>query len=194
MGVAAVGASLASGSAGRAAQAAGTEPSRVPDPVVSDAAPGPCAHHEFARRAVPGHPVTSVPYRVPAGETGLARARAGPLGRPRHDRIADRGGVAEVRAGGARVLRDPARTPLRPTHRGAGQATRWDRCAHRAVPRPPRRLSQSSPLVDHGHGVLEAAFVPNAGEDLESVDNVDVFVDLPDGSRRGATLSPRSSL
>ncbi|MCF2436918.1 hypothetical protein LV779_34220 [Streptomyces thinghirensis] len=67
---------------------------------------------------------------------GLARARAGPLGRPRHDRIADRGGVAEVRAGGARVLRDPARTPLRPTHRGAGQATRWDRCAHRAVPRP----------------------------------------------------------
>ncbi|WP_329011032.1 hypothetical protein [Streptomyces sp. NBC_01601] len=35
---------------------------------------------------------------------------------------------------------------------------------------------------------FEAAFVPNAGEDLESVDNVDVFVDLPDGSRWSATL------
>ncbi|MFG2525681.1 hypothetical protein [Streptomyces sp. NPDC048527] len=35
---------------------------------------------------------------------------------------------------------------------------------------------------------FEAAFVPNAGEDLESVDNVDVFVDLPDGSRWSATI------
>lgn len=35
---------------------------------------------------------------------------------------------------------------------------------------------------------FEAAFVPNAGEDLEAVDNVDVFVDLPDGSRWSATI------
>ncbi|MEU6383495.1 hypothetical protein ABZ847_08020 [Streptomyces bauhiniae] len=35
---------------------------------------------------------------------------------------------------------------------------------------------------------FEAAFVPNAAEDVESVDNVDVFVDLPDGSRWSATL------
>lgn len=35
---------------------------------------------------------------------------------------------------------------------------------------------------------FEAAFLPNAGEDLESVDNVDVFVDLMDGSRWSATI------
>ncbi|MFI9723894.1 hypothetical protein ACIHFE_30285 [Streptomyces sp. NPDC052396] len=35
---------------------------------------------------------------------------------------------------------------------------------------------------------FEAAFLPNAGEDLESVDNVDVFVDLKDGSRWSATI------
>lgn len=35
---------------------------------------------------------------------------------------------------------------------------------------------------------FEAAFVPNAGEDLESVDNVDVFIDLTDGSRWSATI------
>ncbi|MEU3983798.1 hypothetical protein AB0F77_27580 [Streptomyces sp. NPDC026672] len=35
---------------------------------------------------------------------------------------------------------------------------------------------------------FEAAFLPNAGEDLESVDNVDVFVDLKDGSRWSTTI------
>ncbi|WP_405411998.1 hypothetical protein [Streptomyces decoyicus] len=35
---------------------------------------------------------------------------------------------------------------------------------------------------------FEAAFLPNADEDLESVANVDVFVDLKDGSRRRATM------
>ncbi|MFG2570081.1 hypothetical protein ACGFR6_32225 [Streptomyces sp. NPDC048567] len=35
---------------------------------------------------------------------------------------------------------------------------------------------------------FDAAFVPNAGEDLEAVNNVDVFVDLPDGSRWSATI------
>ncbi|MFD9903203.1 hypothetical protein [Streptomyces sp. NPDC059063] len=35
---------------------------------------------------------------------------------------------------------------------------------------------------------FEAAFLPNAGEDLELVDNVDVFVDLTDGSRWSATI------
>jgi hypothetical protein len=35
---------------------------------------------------------------------------------------------------------------------------------------------------------FEAAFLPNVGEDLEAVDNVDVFVDLPDGSRWSATI------
>ncbi|MGY5058529.1 hypothetical protein ACWDFR_31485 [Streptomyces sp. 900105755] len=35
---------------------------------------------------------------------------------------------------------------------------------------------------------FEARFLPNAGEDLESVDNVDVFVDLKDGSRWSATI------
>ncbi len=35
---------------------------------------------------------------------------------------------------------------------------------------------------------FEAAFLPNAGEDLEAVDNVDVFVDLKDGSRWSATI------
>ncbi|MEU0431892.1 hypothetical protein ABZ153_09635 [Streptomyces sp. NPDC006290] len=35
---------------------------------------------------------------------------------------------------------------------------------------------------------FEAAYLPNAGEDLESVDNVDVFVDLNDGSRWSATI------
>ncbi|MCZ0984625.1 hypothetical protein [Streptomyces diastatochromogenes] len=35
---------------------------------------------------------------------------------------------------------------------------------------------------------FEAAFLPNVGEDLESVDNVDVFVDLKDGSRWSATV------
>ncbi|MGW7820925.1 hypothetical protein ACWGLF_22965 [Streptomyces puniciscabiei] len=35
---------------------------------------------------------------------------------------------------------------------------------------------------------FEAAFLPNASEDLEAVDNVDVFVDLPDGSRWSATI------
>ncbi|GAA1588161.1 hypothetical protein GCM10009789_47100 [Kribbella sancticallisti] len=33
-----------------------------------------------------------------------------------------------------------------------------------------------------------AAFLPNAGEDLGAVDNVDVFVDLKDGSRWSATI------
>ncbi|WP_405945202.1 MULTISPECIES: hypothetical protein [unclassified Streptomyces] len=35
---------------------------------------------------------------------------------------------------------------------------------------------------------FEDSFVLHAGEDLESVDNVDVFVDLPDGSRWRATI------
>ncbi|WP_030985586.1 hypothetical protein [Streptomyces sp. NRRL S-1813] len=35
---------------------------------------------------------------------------------------------------------------------------------------------------------FEAAFLPNTGEDLESVANVDVFVDLNDGSRWSATI------
>ncbi|MFD7199078.1 hypothetical protein [Streptomyces sp. NPDC059893] len=35
---------------------------------------------------------------------------------------------------------------------------------------------------------LEAALVPHAGKDLDAVDNVDVFVDLPDRSRRTATI------
>lgn len=35
---------------------------------------------------------------------------------------------------------------------------------------------------------FEAAFLPNTGEDLESVSNVDVFVDLKDGSRWSATV------
>ncbi|MEV7076273.1 hypothetical protein [Streptomyces sp. NPDC093990] len=35
---------------------------------------------------------------------------------------------------------------------------------------------------------FEAAFLPSAGEDLESVDNVDVFVDLRDGCRWRATI------
>ncbi|MYW12382.1 hypothetical protein GT034_29150 [Streptomyces sp. SID2563] len=35
---------------------------------------------------------------------------------------------------------------------------------------------------------FDAAFVPSAGEDLEAVNNVDVFVDLPDGSRWSATI------
>lgn len=35
---------------------------------------------------------------------------------------------------------------------------------------------------------FEAAFLPNAGEDLESVDNIDVFVDLKDDSRWSATI------
>ncbi|MFJ6669186.1 hypothetical protein [Streptomyces sp. NPDC091383] len=35
---------------------------------------------------------------------------------------------------------------------------------------------------------FEAAFLPDAGEDLESVDSVDVFVDLNDGSRWSATI------
>ncbi|MFB7335245.1 hypothetical protein ACFC00_26940 [Streptomyces adustus] len=35
---------------------------------------------------------------------------------------------------------------------------------------------------------FEAAFLPNAGEDLESVDNIDVFVALKDGSRWSATI------
>ena len=35
---------------------------------------------------------------------------------------------------------------------------------------------------------FEAAFLPNAGEDLEVVDNVDVFVDLKDRSRWSAII------
>ncbi|MFC9105535.1 hypothetical protein ACFT08_31750 [Streptomyces rochei] len=35
---------------------------------------------------------------------------------------------------------------------------------------------------------FEAAFLPNAGQDMEFVDNVDVFVDLKDGSRWSATI------
>ncbi|MCX4706873.1 hypothetical protein OG252_00765 [Streptomyces sp. NBC_01352] len=35
---------------------------------------------------------------------------------------------------------------------------------------------------------FEAAFLPNAEEDLEAVDNVDVVVDLNDGSRWSATI------
>ncbi|MGW2512323.1 hypothetical protein ACWC0A_23610 [Streptomyces scopuliridis] len=35
---------------------------------------------------------------------------------------------------------------------------------------------------------FEAAFLPNAGEDLESADNIDVFVDLNDGTRWSATV------
>ncbi|GAA2218823.1 hypothetical protein [Streptomyces nogalater] len=35
---------------------------------------------------------------------------------------------------------------------------------------------------------FEAAFLPNRDEDLEFVDNVDVFVDLKDGSRWSATI------
>lgn len=36
---------------------------------------------------------------------------------------------------------------------------------------------------------FEAAFLPNAGEDLEAVNNVDVFADLKDGSRWSATIT-----
>ncbi|MGW6599373.1 hypothetical protein [Streptomyces sp. NPDC055036] len=35
---------------------------------------------------------------------------------------------------------------------------------------------------------FEAAFLPNAGDELETVNNVDVFVDLNDGSRWSATI------
>ncbi|MFF8478637.1 hypothetical protein [Streptomyces sp. NPDC015414] len=35
---------------------------------------------------------------------------------------------------------------------------------------------------------FEAAFLSSAGEDLEAVDNVDVFVELKDGSRWSATI------
>ncbi|WP_344076453.1 hypothetical protein [Streptomyces crystallinus] len=35
---------------------------------------------------------------------------------------------------------------------------------------------------------FEAAFLPDADEDRESVDNVEVFVDLRDGSRWSATM------
>ncbi|MCE4946782.1 hypothetical protein LVX13_27225 [Streptomyces albulus] len=35
---------------------------------------------------------------------------------------------------------------------------------------------------------FEAAFLPSAAEDVELVDNVDVFVDLEDGSRWSATI------
>jgi hypothetical protein len=35
---------------------------------------------------------------------------------------------------------------------------------------------------------FDAAFLPNAAEDLDSVDNVDVFVELPDGTRWSATV------
>jgi hypothetical protein len=35
---------------------------------------------------------------------------------------------------------------------------------------------------------LEAAYLPNAGEDLEAVNNVDVFVDLNDGTHWSATI------
>ncbi|MEV1121522.1 hypothetical protein AB0I91_41240 [Actinosynnema sp. NPDC049800] len=35
---------------------------------------------------------------------------------------------------------------------------------------------------------FEAAFLPGAGEDLDAVDNVDVFVHLPDGSRWSGTV------
>ncbi|MER8068550.1 hypothetical protein ABTZ59_09670 [Streptomyces sp. NPDC094034] len=35
---------------------------------------------------------------------------------------------------------------------------------------------------------FEAAFLPNVGDDLEAVNNVDVFVDLNDGSRWSATI------
>ncbi|MER8088635.1 hypothetical protein ACFVZR_25570 [Streptomyces sp. NPDC058316] len=35
---------------------------------------------------------------------------------------------------------------------------------------------------------FDAAFLPNADEDLESVDDVDVFVDLKDGSRSSVTV------
>ncbi|MBZ2407336.1 hypothetical protein ACWHAO_11250 [Streptomyces albidoflavus] len=35
---------------------------------------------------------------------------------------------------------------------------------------------------------FEAAFLPDAGEDLESVDDVDVLVNLKDGSRWSATI------
>jgi hypothetical protein len=35
-----------------------------------------------------------------------------------------------------------------------------------------------------------AAFLPSSGEDLEPVDNIDVFVDLKDGSRWSATIIP----
>ncbi|MDG4861544.1 hypothetical protein P8605_25745 [Streptomyces sp. T-3] len=37
-------------------------------------------------------------------------------------------------------------------------------------------------------GQFEASFLPDAGEDLDSVDNVDVFVNLKDGSRWSATI------
>ncbi|WHM41559.1 hypothetical protein [Streptomyces sp. BPTC-684] len=41
---------------------------------------------------------------------------------------------------------------------------------------------------------FEAAFLPNAGENVEAVDNVDVFVDLKDGSRWSATvITPKTS-
>ncbi|EHN78567.1 hypothetical protein SMCF_1913 [Streptomyces coelicoflavus ZG0656] len=35
---------------------------------------------------------------------------------------------------------------------------------------------------------FEAAFLPNSGEDMEAVDNIDVLVDLKDGSRWSATV------
>ncbi|WP_344571028.1 hypothetical protein [Kitasatospora viridis] len=35
---------------------------------------------------------------------------------------------------------------------------------------------------------FEASFLPSADEDPEAVDNVDVFVDLPDGTRWSATV------
>lgn len=35
---------------------------------------------------------------------------------------------------------------------------------------------------------FEVSFLPNDGEDVETVCNIDVFVDLPDGSRWSATV------
>ena len=37
-------------------------------------------------------------------------------------------------------------------------------------------------------GAFEASFLPSDGEDIEAVCNIDVFVDLPDGSRWSATV------
>lgn len=81
------------------------------------------------------------------------------------------------------------------------KAATWPEAGQKNTVEVDRSARHTRPMIHHAHPGswdgswyrvhtehFEAAFLPNAGEDLESVDNVDVFVDLNDGSRWSATL------
>lgn len=73
---------------------------------------------------------------------------------------------------------------------GSGKAVEEGESARHTLPMSHRTApgSWDGPWYRVRTEHFEAAFLPSADEDVELVDNVDVFVDLKDGSRWSATI------